>query len=59
MAPDDVRSAFESARRAMVAAFEAVQDLDGPAVEWFEESGALHYAKHIGDLRGFLGDSHP
>jgi hypothetical protein len=59
MAPDDVRSAFESARRAMVAAFEAVQNLDGPAVEWFEESGALHYAKHVEDLRGFPGESDP
>jgi hypothetical protein len=59
MDPDDVRSAFEAARRDMLAAFEALQDLGGPAVEWFEESGALHYAKHIGDLRGFLGDSHP
>jgi hypothetical protein len=26
------------------------------AVEWFEESGALHYAKHVEDLRAFLGE---
>jgi hypothetical protein len=25
-------------------------------VEWFEESGALHYAKHVEDLRDFLGE---
>ncbi len=26
------------------------------AVEWFEESGALHYAKHVEDLCDFLGE---
>jgi hypothetical protein len=59
MAPEEVRSAFESSRRDMVAAFDALTDLSGPAVEWFEESGALHYAKHVDDLRGFLGDRDP
>jgi hypothetical protein len=56
MSPDDVRADFLDARRRMVEAFEALDDVTPVAVEWFEESGALHYAKHVEDLRDFLGE---
>ena len=56
MNPDDVRGDFAEARRRMVEAFGALDDVTPVAVEWFEESGALHYAKHVEDLRGFLGE---
>ena len=56
MSPDDVRADFHEARRRMVEAFGALDDVTPVAVEWFEESGALHYVKHIDDLRDFLGE---
>jgi hypothetical protein len=56
MSPDDVRADFLDARRRMVEAFGAVEHVSPVAVEWFEESGALHYAKHVEDLRDFLGE---
>ena len=55
MPPGDVRERFEASRRRMVAAFAALVELSPAAVEWFEESGALHYPKHADDLRAFLG----
>jgi hypothetical protein len=56
MDPADVRADFLDVRRRMVEAFTALDDVTPVAVEWFEESGALHYAKHIEDLRAFLGE---
>jgi hypothetical protein len=55
MAPADVRAEFISSRRLMVESFGMLDEVTPEAVEWFEESGALHYAKHTGDLRAFLG----
>lgn len=55
MSPADVRAGFTAARERMIEAFDALSEITPDAVEWFEESGALHYAKHVGDLRGFLG----
>jgi len=49
-----VRAGFLEARRRMVEAFGALDVVTPEAVEWFEESGALHYAKHVDDLRAFL-----
>ncbi len=34
----------------MVAGFGTMPQITPPAVEWFEESGALHHPKHIADL---------
>lgn len=50
MSPADVRERFAEARRRMIEAFEALDDPTPEAVEWFEESGALHHPKHIADL---------
>ena len=55
MTPADVRAAFNSSRRLMVESFATLAAITPEAIEWFEESGALHYAKHKGDLRAFLG----
>ena len=46
----DVRHRFDGTRRRMVEAFDALDEPPPEAVEWFEESGALHYAKHSADL---------
>lgn len=50
----DVRRGFDDARARMLAAFDALPEITPDAVEWFEESGALHYPKHVADLRAFL-----
>jgi hypothetical protein len=56
MSSDDVRAGFEPARLGMLEAFGALDEVTPEAVEWFEESGALHYAKHAEDLARFLGE---
>lgn len=56
MAPEDVRARFEPSRQAMLASFRSLDAVTADAVEWFEESGALHYATHAADLWRFLGD---
>src|SRR4029079_16609193 len=50
MSLDDVRAALADARRHQLEAFAAMQTLSPAAEEWFEESGALHYAEHAADL---------
>ena len=55
MGLDEVRAEFEDGRRRMCAAFGALVDVSPGAWEWFEESGPLHYAKHVADLSGWLG----
>jgi hypothetical protein len=52
--PDIVRLRFAKGRVAMRQAFEALEDVDATAWEWFEESGPRHYAEHLPDLRAFL-----
>lgn len=59
MAPADVRAEFAAARQRMVSAFGTLAEITPGAVEWFEESGALHYAKHERDLRAFLEGTAP
>jgi len=51
----EVRAGFDDGRRRMLAAFRALDDVTPDAWEWFEESGPLHYAKHVGDLAAWLG----
>ncbi|MET0801392.1 MAG: hypothetical protein ABWZ53_09515 [Actinomycetota bacterium] len=55
MTPVDVRSAFADSRRRMCEAFGDLQELTPDAIEWFGESGALHYAAHAQHLRSWLG----
>jgi hypothetical protein len=55
---DDVRSFADRARGRMRAALLGLPALAPDAVEWFEESGALHYRKHARDLRGWADRLH-
>ena len=54
MPPADVRASVDSSRQRMLDAFASLSELSPDAVDWFEESGALHYPKHGEDLRTFL-----
>jgi DinB family protein/mycothiol maleylpyruvate isomerase-like protein len=47
------RVRLERARARALAEWSAVEDLTAPAVEWFFESGAEHYAEHVPALRAF------
>lgn len=51
---DLVRLRFSKGRTAMRQAFEALDEVDGEAWEWFHESGPRHYDEHLPDLRSFL-----
>jgi hypothetical protein len=55
MAPRDVRAMCEGARAEARNAFGTMPEVTGEAWEWFEESGPLHYAKHVDDLEAWLG----
>jgi len=59
MYPADVRAGFAASRQRMIEAIGALLEITPEAVEWFEESGALHYAKHAEDLRVFTRGSGP
>ncbi len=49
-----VRAEWFTSRTLMVERFAAFEPLTPDADEWFEESGPLHYAKHLADLRAFV-----
>ena len=49
-----VRTALLAAREHARAAFAALETVGPQAWEWFEESGPLHYAKHVEDLDAWL-----
>jgi len=55
MPPAEVRTGFAEGRARMVGALTALDDVSPEAWEWFEESGPLHYAKHVEDLAAWLG----
>jgi Mycothiol maleylpyruvate isomerase N-terminal domain len=55
MDPHEVRVEFGAARQRMVEEFGSMPEITPEAWEWFEESGPLHYAKHVTDLEGWLG----
>ncbi len=46
-----VKAEFAAARTRMVVEFGTMPEITPPAVEWFEESGPLHYEEHLVDLR--------
>lgn len=56
MSSADVRAEFAAGRRRMREAFGTLDDVTPDAIEWFEESGAQHYATHAQDVRVWLGD---
>lgn len=49
-----VRTALLAAREHAGAAFAALETITPQAWEWFEESGPLHYAKHVEDFDTWL-----
>jgi hypothetical protein len=55
MEGDDVRVGCESARQRARKGFASMPAPSAEAWEWFEESGPLHYAKHVNDLEAWLG----
>jgi len=55
MAAGEVRAAFADGRRRAVEGFTSLPQVTPEAWEWFEESGPLHYAKHVRDLEAWLG----
>ncbi len=48
-----VRTEFIASRTRMIAEFGTLIQATPDAIEWFEESGALHYAEHLEDLRSW------
>ncbi len=50
-----VRAGFEASRLKARACFATMPEVTPEAWEWFEESGCLHYAKHVNDLEAWLG----
>lgn len=55
MTAHDVRVTFEAARQRAREGFGLLSPPSREAWSWFEESGPLHYAKHLRDLEGWLG----
>ncbi|MGA9161107.1 MAG: maleylpyruvate isomerase N-terminal domain-containing protein [Actinomycetota bacterium] len=54
MDPRDVRRDLHRYRSAMLEGFGALPELTSDASEWFEESGALHYAEHLPELDAWI-----
>ncbi|MEX2101699.1 MAG: maleylpyruvate isomerase N-terminal domain-containing protein [Actinomycetota bacterium] len=50
------RAQLESGRIQMLRCFTELPELTPDAIEWFEESGALHYRAHLQDLRAWLDE---
>ena len=55
MEPATVRAGCEASRLKAREGFATLPDMTSDAWEWFEESGPLHYAKHVNDLEAWLG----
>ena len=55
MDADTVRAGCEASRLRAREGFATLQEVTSDAWEWFEESGPLHYAKHVNDLEAWLG----
>lgn len=53
MRADDARAAMHERRAAMLERFGALDEITVDADEWFEESGPLHYAEHLRELRAW------
>ena len=49
-----VLSRLERSRARFLAEWAALGSLTAPAVEWFDESGAQHYAEHVPELEAFV-----
>jgi hypothetical protein len=51
---DTVRVEWFASRTLMVERFAAFEPLTPDADEWFDESGPIHYATHLADLRAWV-----
>lgn len=51
---ETVRAEWHASRTLMVGRFGEFEPLTPDADEWFEETGPLHYEKHLGDLRAWV-----
>jgi hypothetical protein len=47
---EDVRSAWRGSRARLLRSLGALLEITPEAGEWFEETGAAHYAEHLPDL---------
>ena len=56
---DDIRSRLVSSRERMLRCWAALDAATPNAWEWFDESGPLHYAEHVKDLRAWIGQGGP
>jgi len=50
---DEVRAELHRTRSAMLERFGVLDEITADADEWFEESGPLHYAEHLRELRAW------
>jgi Mycothiol maleylpyruvate isomerase N-terminal domain len=53
MRPEEIRAELHRARAAMLERFGVLNEITADADEWFEESGPLHYAEHLRELRAW------
>lgn len=51
---EHVRAELHGARAAMLERFGSLPEITADAAEWFEESGALHYAEHVPELDAWI-----
>lgn len=49
-----VQAEWYSSRTLLVERFAGFEIVTSDAAEWFAETGPIHYAKHLGDLRGWV-----
>jgi hypothetical protein len=52
---EDVRSAWRDSRARLLGSLGALREITPEADEWFEETGAAHYAEHLPDLVAWVG----
>jgi hypothetical protein len=58
LSPDEVVSSTDAARARMRAALVVLDAITPEAIEWFEESGALHHRTHAEHLRAWAARLH-
>ncbi|HEX6132182.1 MAG TPA: maleylpyruvate isomerase N-terminal domain-containing protein, partial [Actinomycetota bacterium] len=59
MTPREVEASLARARERAREAFASMPEVTPDAWGWFEESGPMHYAKHVHDLAAFAAGTAP
>ena len=54
LGPETVRTGWYASRTLLIERFATCEPLTPDAEGWFEETGPLHYAKHLPDLREWV-----